>query len=191
LEHTKALADRVYTNEGLAAESLRILTANVLLALCAQIAIPVPWSPAPITGQTFGVLLVAILFGSRRGALALLLYLLEGISGLPVFQPFGMPGPARFWGPTAGYLLAFPPAAFLTGWIFERGKQSFRRLAGALVSGEAVILLSGCAWLAAESGAGFASALRMGVLPFIPGELLKMALIVAVVRGFEFARRKA
>lgn len=191
MEHTKALADRVYTNEGLAAESLRILTANVLLALCAQIAIPVPWSPAPITGQTFGVLLVAILFGSRRGALALLLYLLEGISGLPVFQPFGMPGPARFWGPTAGYLLAFPPAAFLTGWIFERGKQSFRRLAGALVSGEAVILLSGCAWLAAESGAGFASALRMGVLPFIPGELLKMALIVAVVRGFEFARRKA
>jgi len=191
LEQAKVLADRVYTGEGLAAESLRILAANILLALCAQVAIPVPWSPAPITGQTFGVLLVAVLFGSRRSALALLLYLLEGISGLPVFQPFGLPGPARFFGPTAGYLLAFPPAAFLTGWIFERGKQSFRRLAGALISGDAVILLSGCAWLAVESGSGFGTALRMGVLPFIPGELLKMMLIVAAVRGFEFARRKA
>lgn len=191
MEQSRVLADRVYTGEGLAAESLRILAANVLMALCAQVAIPVPWSPAPITGQTFGVLLIAVLFGSRRSALALLLYLLEGISGLPVFQPFGMPGPARLFGPTAGYLVAFPPAAFLTGWIFERGAQSFRRLAGALISGEALILLSGCAWLAAESGAGFSAALRMGVLPFIPGELLKMALVVAAVRGFEFARRKA
>jgi biotin transport system substrate-specific component len=191
LEQTKVLADRVYTGEGLAAESLRILAANVLLALCAQVAIPVPWSPAPITGQTFGVLLIAVLLGSRRSGVALLLYLLEGVSGLPVFQPFGMPGPARFFGPTSGYLLAFPPAAFLTGWIFERGGQSLRRLAGALISGDAVILLSGCVWLAAESSAGFAAAFRMGVLPFIPGELIKMAMIVAAVRGFEFVRRKA
>jgi biotin transport system substrate-specific component len=137
-------------------------------------------------------LLIAVLFGSRRSVLALLLYLLEGISGLPVFQPFGMPGPARFFGPTAGYLLAFPPAAFLAGWIVERGAtQSIRRLAGALVTGDAVILLGGCAWLATGMGLGLATSLRLGALPFIPGELIKMVLVVAVVRGFEFARRKA
>jgi len=105
MSQAKVLADRIYPAEGFAADALRIATANVLLALCAHVAFALPWTPVPITGQTFGVLLVGVLLGSRRGALALLLYLLEGAAGLPVFQPLGLPGPARFFGPTAGYRL--------------------------------------------------------------------------------------
>ena len=192
MKQTKVIADRIYSGQGIVADGLRIITANILLVLCAQIAIPLPWSPVPITGQTFGVLFVAVLFGSRRGALALLLYLLEGISGLPVFQPFGLPGPARFFGPTAGYLLACPPAAFLTGWVLERGAmQSIRRVASALLFGEAIIFFGGCAWLAAGIGLGWSSALRLGALPFIPGEIVKLTLIVATVYGVKPARGKA
>src|ERR1700685_1645070 len=126
MSHSRVLADRIYPTAGLAADVVRMAAANILLVLCAHIVLPLPWTPVPITGQTFGVLLVAVLLGSRRGALTLGLYLLEGIAGLPVFQPLGLPGPARFLGPTAGYLIAYPPAAFVTGWIVERGASGAR-----------------------------------------------------------------
>jgi biotin transport system substrate-specific component len=201
MSQSKVLADRIFPAEGLAADVGRIAAANILLVLCAHIAFPLPWTPVPVTGQTFGVLLVAMLLGSRRGALTLGLYLLEGIAGLPVFQPLGLPGPARFLGPTAGYLLAYPPAAFVTGRIVERGVSgarsefaSFRadgaKLIGALVSGEAIIFLGGCAWLALVTGVGWMNSFRIGTLPFLPGEIIKMALIVAAVGGLEFARPK-
>jgi biotin transport system substrate-specific component len=202
MSQAKVLADRIYPAEGLAADALRIAAANVLLVLCAHIAIPLPWTPVPITGQTLGVLLVGVLLGSRRGALALLLYLLEGAAGLPVFQPLGLPGPARFFGPTAGYLLAYPPAAFATGWLVERFAGVARgtrtavsrfadiKLLGALLTGESIIFVGGCAWLALGMGLGWSNSWREGALPFFPGEAVKMALIVAAVGGFEYGRRK-
>lgn len=190
MQTTKVLADRIFPGEGTTSDALRILAANVLLILCAQIAIPLPWTPVPITGQTFGVLLVAILLGSRRSALAVGLYLLEGATGLPVFQPFGMPGPARFFGPTAGYLLSYPFAAFFTGWLVERGAaKSFFRLSGALVAGDAIIFLGGCAWLMAALHLAGPSVFAQGVLPFLPGEAIKIALILAAVSGMELARK--
>jgi biotin transport system substrate-specific component len=201
MSQPKVLADRIYPVEGLAADVVRIAAANILLVLCAHIAFLLPWTPVPVTGQTFGVLLVAILLGSRRGALTLGLYLLEGLAGLPVFQPLGLPGPARFLGPTAGYLLAYSPAAFVAGWIAERGVSGVRnhfeslranslRLFGALISGEVTIFVGGCAWLALVTGVGWSNSFRIGALPFLPGEILKMALIVAAVGGLEFARPK-
>jgi biotin transport system substrate-specific component len=195
MSQTRLLVERILPNESIVADAVRIVAANILLALCAHIAIPLPWTPVPITGQTFGVLLVAVLLGSRRATLAIVLYLLEGMAGLPVFHPFGPLGPARFFGPTAGYLLAYPPAAFATGWLAERSARiSFlpfaaARLAGALISGEAIIFLGGCAWLALGMGIGWGHALRAGLLPFLPGEIIKMALILAAVRGVELARR--
>jgi len=190
MQQTKVLADRAFPRENFTSDVLRILAANVLLILCAQIAIPLPWTPVPITGQTFGVLLVAVLLGSRRGALALGLYLLEGAAGFPVFQPFGMVGPARFFGPTAGYLLAYPVAAFFTGWLIERGAaKTFLRLSGALAAGDAVIFIGGCAWLGASLHLGAGALLSQGVLPFLPGELLKLALILAAVRGVQLAKK--
>jgi biotin transport system substrate-specific component len=202
MSQSKVLADRIYSGEGIAADALRIVAANILLVLCAHIVIPLPWTPVPITGQTFGVLLVAVLLGARRGAITLILYLLEGAAGLPVFQPLGLPGLARFAGPTAGYLFSYPFAAFVTGWLVERGAKIGNArdgggwlaglpLLGVLLSGEAIIFACGCAWLAMFLGMGWSAALRQGALPFIPGEIIKMALIVVAAGGLQLARREA
>src|SRR5580704_1287162 len=197
MPQSRVLADRIFPMEGFAADVVRIAAANILLVLCAHIVLPLPWTPVPITGQTFGVLLVAVLLGARRGALTLGLYLLEGIAGLPVFQPLGLPGPARFLGPTAGYLFAYTPAAFITGWIVERAAVPLRiyfrihsnvaRLLIALIAGEAIIFTAGCAWLALFTRLGWVTAFRVGALPFLPGETIKLGLILAAVNGIEFA----
>lgn len=192
----KLIADRIFRGESVALDALRIAAANILLVLCAHITIPLPFTPVPITGQTFGVLLVAVLLGSRRGMLTCVLYLLEGMAGLPVFQPLGAPGPLRLAGPTAGYLLAYPSAAFVTGLIVERlAAHSFTgfatlRLTGALISGEAIIFAGGCAWLALGMRLGWTGAIYAGALAFIPGEIIKIALILAVVRGVELAWKR-
>ncbi len=207
MAQSKVLADRIFPAEGVAADAVRIIAATILLALCAHIVIPLPWTPVPITGQTFGVLLVAVLLGARRGALALGLYLLEAAAGLPVFQPLGIPGLARFVGPTAGYLVSYPFAAFVAGWIAERTPKMADRdanatlatqpatqagsLVAALIAGEAVIFFGGCAWLASGLGLGWRTAFAQGALPFIPGEIFKVALIVLAAGGFQLARRKS
>jgi biotin transport system substrate-specific component len=189
----KLIADRILSGEGVALDALRVAAANILLVLCAHIVIPLPFTPVPVTGQTFGVLLVTVLLGSQRGMLTCVLYLLEGMAGLPVFQPLGMPGPLRLAGPTAGYLLAYPSAAFVTGWLVEhisvRSFSRFRgvRLSGALIAGEAIIFAGGCAWLALGIRLGWAGAIYAGALPFIPGEIIKIALILAIVQGAELA----
>jgi biotin transport system substrate-specific component len=202
MSQAKVLADRIYSGGGIAADALRIAAANILLALCAHIVLPLPWTPVPITGQTFGVLLVAVLLGARRGVITLILYLLEGAAGFPVFQPLGLPGLARFAGPTAGYLFSYPVAAFVTGWLVERGAKirDLREggswlaglpLIGALISGEAIIFACGCAWLALFLRMGWSAALQQGALPFVPGEIVKMALIVVAAGGLQLARQEA
>jgi biotin transport system substrate-specific component len=199
MSQTRVLADRIFPVEGVAADAVRIVAATILLALCAHIVIPLPWTPVPITGQTFGVLLVGVMLGARRGALALMLYLLEGAAGLPVFQPLGAVGLARFAGPTGGYLMAYPVAAFVTGWMSERASAAASHLtramrpvllAGALVGGEIVIFLGGCAWLASGMHLGWRQAFTLGALPFLPGELVKMALITTAVGGVEILRHR-
>ncbi len=190
----RVLACRLIPGEGWRAEILRLAAANVLLVLCARIAIPLPWTPVPITGQTFGVMLAAVVLGGRRSALLMTAYLLEGAGGLPVFA-FGAAGAAHFLGPTAGYLLAYPPAAYVTGWLVERGAAGRAwKLLGALLVGEAVIFAVGCAWLAAFLAGllpgGWRAGLTLGALPFLPGEALKIAAIMAAVRGLEFAQGK-
>jgi biotin transport system substrate-specific component len=199
MSETKVLADRILPVEGLAADAVRIVAATILLALCAHIVIPLPWTPVPITGQTFGVLLVAVLLGARRGALAVILYLIEGAAGLPVFQPLGAPGVLRFAGPTGGYLMAYPFAAFVTGWMSARASSAASHLtnavrgallAGALVAGELVIFFGGCAWLASGMHLGWRQALTLGARPFLPGELVKMALITAAVGSVEILRHR-
>lgn len=193
----KLIADRVLRGESVAIDVLRVAAANILLILCARIAIPLPFTPVPLTGQTFGVLLVAVLLGSRRGMLTCVLYLLEGMAGLPVFQPLGAPGPLRLAGPTAGYLLSYPSAAFVTGWLVERiAARRFPRfvtvrLTGALICGEAIIFAGGCAWLALGMRLGWNGAIYAGALPFIPGEIIKMALVLAVVQGVELTWKHA
>jgi len=175
---------------GLAAVAGRVLLANFVLIAGSKIAIPLPWTPVPLTLQTFGVLLIAILFGARASSLAALLYLVEGAAGLPVFQPFGAPAAARLFGPTAGYLLAFPLAAFVAGRVLElllartTSKQrsaNWLAIAAALLPGDALILLCGWAWLATLMGA--ANAAKLGVVPFLAGDLLKLAAAATIARA--------
>src|SRR6185503_6906981 len=114
------LADVALPRPGVLHNGLLIVGASVVTALAAQLAIPLPWSPVPITGQTFAVLLSGAVLGARRAFLAQVLYLAEGAIGLPVFAG-GALGVAKLLGPTGGYLIAFPFAAALTGWLAQRG----------------------------------------------------------------------
>ena len=151
-----------------------VVSGSLFIALSAQLAIPLPFSPVPVTGQTLAVLLVGMLMGSRRGSLCLLTYLAEGIAGLPVFAG-GTAGPARLLGPTGGYLLGFVAAAYVAGRLAERG---WDRWVGttflAMLLGNAAIYAVGLSWLATFVGIGIA--LPLGFYPFIVGDILKLAL---------------
>jgi biotin transport system substrate-specific component len=156
-----------------------VIGGSLIVALAAQITIRLPFSPVPITGQTFGVLLVGTLLGSRRGAMSLLTYLIEGLIGLPIFAG-GSSGLAYMLGPTGGYLFGFIAAAFLTGWLAERRWD--RHVSTAVLSmlvGNAVIYATGLGWLSIyvpnRSVASF------GVVPFLIGDIIKIALAATVL----------
>jgi len=156
-------------------DALLIVGASLLMAACARIVIPLPFTPAPVTGQTFAVLLTGVVLGMRRGFLATLLYLMEGAVGLPFFAN-GASGIAPFFGPTVGYLVAFPFAAALTGFLSERGFDR-RPLTAALAmfAGSLLILVVGSLCLSLFVG-GIAKGFLLGMLPFVPGDLIKTAL---------------
>ncbi|HDN79156.1 MAG TPA: biotin transporter BioY [Chloroflexi bacterium] len=152
---------------------------SIFVALAARIAIPLPFSPVPITGQTLAVLLVGALLGSKRGALSLLLYLLEGALGLPVFAG-GTGGLVRLLGPTGGYLIGFVAAAFVTGWLAEhQWDRRFWSNFVAMLIGNLLIYLFGLSWLAHYVGLG--KVLALGFYPFIPGDLIKLIIATAAL----------
>ncbi len=183
------LIDVLWQRTALWQEALLLVIASGWVALMAQIEIPL-W-PVPITGQTFGVLLVGAALGSRRGALSLILYLTEGALGLPVFAG-GAAGISRIAGPTGGYLIGFVAAAFVIGWLCERGwDRHFLTMALAMLTGNLVIYLFGIPWLAQFTG--WEKVWAAGLLPFLPGDLLKWifaALVFPWVRSWGEARRR-
>ena len=152
---------------------------SLLTALSAQAVIPLPFTPVPITGQTFAVLLTGALLGPRLGAMTLTLYLLEGGLGLPVFA-HGAAGAARLLGPTGGYLLSYPFAAALVGALAERGwdRRPVTMLA-AMLLGSLIVFALGAGWLAHFVGP--ARAFTGGVLPFLPGDMIKALLAAGLV----------
>jgi biotin transport system substrate-specific component len=127
----------------------------------------------PLTLQNFAVLLVGLLLGSRRGFAALMLYLIEGMSGLPVFSPAGAGGPAQLFGITGGFLLAYPLVAFVAGYTFERGKKTFARAAIAGILAEALLFAGGLAWLYAFTHS-LAKAAYIGLYWFLAAEVIKV-----------------
>ena len=168
------LADVAMPRAGALNSAFLLLGSSLVTALAAQVAIPVPWSPVPITAQTFAVLLCGAVLGARRAFLAQALYLLEGAAGLPVFAG-GAAGLAKLAGPTAGYLLAFPCAAAITGMLAERGwDRRFPSMMSAMLLGGAVIFVPGLAWLSRFVPSH--QLLAAGLFPFVPGDLLKAAL---------------
>jgi biotin transport system substrate-specific component len=166
-----------------------IMSASVFIALCAQIAIPVPYSPVPITGQTLAVLLTGILLGSKRGSAAVVAYCAEGAAGLPVFAGGGF-GIHHFIGPTGGYLAGFILAAYACGYLAERGwDRTFVRTLFTMITGKAIIYACGLLWLA--KWVGFNQVLIMGLYPFIPGMLIKIALAAVILPlGWKFLGSK-
>ena len=155
---------------------------SLLTALAAQVVVPLPFTPVPLTGQSFAVLLTGALLGSRLGALAMLAYLAEGALGLPFFRA-GAGGVGHLSGATAGYLFAFPAAAYVTGLLAERGwDRRFLTAAAAMALGSLVILAGGWAWLTLLTGDA-AGAFRLGVGWFIVGDLVKIALAAGALPG--------
>lgn len=169
--------------------ALVVVGFSLLTAAAAQVVVPLPFTPVPLTGQTFAVLLTGALLGPRLGMLAMLAYLTEGALGLPFFRG-GASGVTHFSGATAGYLLAFPAAAYVTGLLAERGwDRRFATAAAAMALGSLVILVCGWVWLALMFKDG-AEAFRLGVLPFLPGDVLKIALAAAALpAGWALLRR--
>jgi biotin transport system substrate-specific component len=160
-----------------------IVSGSIVIALCAQIAVGYP---VPVTGQTFGVLMVAALLGSRRGALSVLTYIAEGAAGLPVFAQ-GRAGLATLFGPTGGYLVGFLFAAYIVGALSERG---WDRRAGttvlAMTFGNVAIYICGLAWLLClvhflGRPLGGRGVLVIGLYPFLAGDVLKIALAAALL----------
>jgi len=165
---------------------LLVLAGSLLMALCAQIVIPL--QPVPITGQTFGVLLVGAALGSKRGAAAMLAYMAEGALGLPFFAG-GASGFGILTGTTAGYLVGFIVAAFVIGLLAERGlERSIRTSLVPFLIGTVIIYVFGVSWLGFVLG-NLNQAITLGLLPFLLGDAIKLAAAALVLpAAWKFVR---
>jgi biotin transport system substrate-specific component len=173
------VAERIGLRRSTAIDAVLLISGAALASLLAQVRIPLPFTPVPITGQTFGVLLIGAGLGARRGAASLVLYLALGAAGLPVFAG-GEAGVAHLMGATAGYLVGFVAAGWLVGWLAERGwGRGISSSVPLFLIGQAVIYLFGVAWLATLIC--LPAALAQGLLPFLPLDAVKVALAAAVL----------
>jgi biotin transport system substrate-specific component len=161
-----------------------VIGASAVIAVCARLVLPLPFTPVPLTLANFGVLLVGLSLGSKRGFAAAALYLAWGAMGLPVFSPMGVGGLAQLFGPTGGYLVAYPAVAFLAGWLAERGTPSFARNVFAGVVAEVLLFASGIAWLQIATGS-WKTAFAFGLAPFLFAEIIKVMIAAAAARKLQ------
>jgi biotin transport system substrate-specific component len=174
----QVLAEKILPRRSTLADLSLIVLGSLFVAAFAQLSIPLPFTPVPITGQTFAVLLVGMVLGPRRGAMALLAYLAEGAAGLPVFAEMGS-GVATLLGPRGGYLVGFVAAAWLVGLLAERGfDRSLIKTLAAMALGNAVIYFFGVLWLSrfVSGFVGDQGALALGMYPFLIGDAIKASL---------------
>jgi biotin transport system substrate-specific component len=156
-----------------------VVCASLFVALCARVTVPLPFTPVPLTLQNFGVLVVALLLGSRRGFAALALYLVEGAFGLPVFNPAGPGGIAQILGPTGGFLMAYPLVAFIAGWIYEHTSRRFGWAVLAGAAAEIVLFIGGLSWLAVLTHS-VSTAIKYGLYWFVFAEIIKVLMAAGV-----------
>ena len=161
-----------------------VVCASAVIAVCARLVLPLPFTPVPLTLANFGVLLVGLTLGSKRGFAAAALYLGWGAMGLPVFSPAGPGGIAQLLGPTAGYLWAYPVVAFIAGWIAERGARSFAAIFSAESRQKLVLFAGGIAWLAVITHS-WQHAAAFGLYPFFAAEVMKVMLAAALARRLQ------
>jgi len=172
----------------IAKQAAIVIAASLFVALCARVTVPLPFTPVPLTLQNFGVLAVGLVLGSRRGFAALVLYLVEGACGMPVFSPAILgSGITHLLGPTGGFLMAYPLVAFVAGWIYEKtskqsSNQSSRHFAWAALSAvaaELVLFAGGLSWLAVLTHS-VSLAIKFGLYWFVFAEVIKVLMAAAV-----------
>src|SRR5919109_4531273 len=171
----------VFPRPGLLTEALLVLRGAGVVALAAQVSIDLPFTPVPITGQTFAVLLVGTSFGALLGLASLGLYTFVGALGAPVYAD-GRHGWDILTGPTGGYIVGFALAAFLIGVLAQRRwDRRFSSAVAAMLTGSVVIYAVGLPWLAEKIDAGLETTLEQGLYPFVVGDLLKLYLAGALL----------
>jgi len=168
----------------LAKQAGLVICASAVIAICARLVLPLPFTPIPLTLANLGVLLVGLALGSKRGFAAAALYLGWGAIGLPVFSPAGPGGLAQLLGPTAGYLWAYPVVAFVAGWIAEREAPSFVRNLTAAIVAEFVLFAGGMSWLAIMTHS-WQRAAYFGLYPFLFAEVMKVMIAACAARSLQ------
>jgi biotin transport system substrate-specific component len=172
-----------FPRSGLLTDVVLVLGGAGFVALAAQIKIDLPFTPVPITGQTFAVVLVGASLGALLGLASLGLYLFVGALGAPVYAD-GKHGWDILTGPTGGYIVGFVFAALLTGWLAQqRWDRRFNSAVAAMLTGNVIIYLVGLPWLAAKLDTGLEDTLEAGLYPFVVGDLLKLYLAAALLPG--------
>lgn len=157
-----------------------VILSSILIGLFGQFSIPLPFSPVPLSTQDTLILALAVLLGPKRATLAVLLFLAQGAIGLPVFANNGTPcGLSRFFGPTGGYLISYPIAAYLTGALAHRLPKTLLNTLLAFLAGSATIFLFGVTYL--STFVGFTKAIWLGFVPFIPGNFLKTFIALKLI----------
>ena len=189
IENNRSTAYALIKPDSIFKEVPILIGFNLVLVLCSYVSINLPFSPVPITGQTFGVLLIAMALGRTRSVALVTAYLLEGLAGLPVFAG-GAAGFGALIGPTGGYLLGFLAAAYLVGHLADKGwDKNYLKSTIAMTLGTAIILALGLAWLVRF--VPLETLFAMGLYPFIPGAILKIAVAAVILPSlWNFMGRK-
>lgn len=162
--------------------------ATALVAACAHVSLPLPFTPVPLTLQNFAVLLVGMALGPVAGFSTMVLYLAQGAMGLPMFTPNGPMGVARLLGPTAGFLFAYPVAAASAGWIVRAMRNVDSRFTRGIVAGvvaTVIIFACGAGWMAALLHLNASATWHMAVAPFLPGEVVKVTAAAGIFSAMQ------
>lgn len=190
---TAVIAPAAPTSAGLRGMAV-VLAASAFVAACAHVALPLYFTPVPLTLQPFAVLLLGLLLSPRMAGAAIVAYLGEGMLGLPVFAPgpASTPGFSHLFGPTAGYLLAYPFAAMLVAFVYRRTDRGFVAAALTAAAGDVVILSMGAIWLGMLTHLSARGVLAQAVVPFLPGDALKVIAAASLAAAwFRWRRRTA
>ena len=167
-----------------------VFLGSAFTAVCAHVSVPLFFTPVPLSLAPFAVLLFGLLLTPRLAVATFAAYLAEGAMGLPVFAPSPLSGLAHLFGPTGGYLLAYPLAALFISVLWRRTQRGFAAAALITAAGSFVILTSGALWLAALTHASLQSVFSLAVLPFLPGDALKVAAAAALGASWVRFRRR-
>jgi biotin transport system substrate-specific component len=178
--------------DSLAGKVLLVVGATAFVAACAHISFPLPFTPVPLTLQNFAVLLVGMSLGPVAGFSAMVLYLIEGALGLPVFTPYAAGGVAHLLGPNGGFLFSYPLAAAVAGWVVHAVQPLTTRFRSALVASTAAtlpIFLLGAGWFAFYAHHNVSATWALAIAPFIPGEIVKITAAAGIFSSLQRWRR--